>query len=149
MKEFSFTFTEDEVIDYYTYLLSSSTSNRLKQFFFVFSVPLLLLLTYLFFKINNTILNIVFITAAVVWIMILAPRFWKSYTRINIGKNFLKKNNITKFEEVKVQVSDGYMIVNGKKYEINDKVKIVKTPFISIFFFPGQPVAIPNRFLKK
>lgn len=148
MKEFSFKFTEDEVIDYYTYLLSSSTSNRLKQFFFMFSVPLLLLLTYLFFKINNIILNIVFIIAAVVWIMILAPRFWKSYTRINIGKNFLKKNNITKFEEVKVKVSDDYMLVNGKKYEMNNQIKIVKTPLISIFFFPGQPVAIPNRFLK-
>lgn len=148
MKEFSFKFTEDEVIDYYTYLLSSSTSNRLKQLFFMFSVPLLLLLTYLFFKINNIILNIVFIIAAVVWIMILAPRFWKSYTRINIGKNFLKKNNITKFEEVKVKVSDDYMLVNGKKYEMNNQIKIVKTPLISIFFFPGQPVAIPNRFLK-
>lgn len=148
MKEFSFKFTEDEVIDYYTYILSSSTSNRLKQFFFMFSVPLLLLLTYLFFKINNIILNIVFIIAAVVWIMILAPRFWKSYTRINIGKNFLKKNNITKFEEVKVKVSDDYMLVNGKKYEMNNQIKIVKTPLISIFFFPGQPVAIPNRFLK-
>lgn len=148
MKEFSFKFTEDEVIDYYTYILSSSTSNRLKQFFFMFSVPLLLLLSYLFFKLNSTILNVIFIIAGVVWVMIIAPRFWKSYTRINIGKNFLKKNNITKFEEVKVKVGDDYMMVNGKKYEMNDKIKIVKTPYISIFFFPGQPVAIPNRFLK-
>lgn len=148
MKEFSFKFNEDEVIDYYTYMLSSSTSNRLKQFFFIFSIPLLLLLSYLFFKLNNIVIKIIFIILSVVWALVIAPRFWKSYTRINIGKNFLKKNNITKFEEVKVKVSDTYMVVNDKKYEINDKIKIVKTGLVTIFFFPGQPVAIPNRYLK-
>lgn len=149
MKEFKFKFNEDEVIDYYTYMLSSQTSNRLKQVFFIFSVPLLLLLSYYFFKLNNMIVKIIFIIVAIVWAMIIGPRFWKSYTKINIGKNFLKKNNITKFEEVDVKVADTYMIVNNKKYEMNDKIKIVKTGLVTIFFFPGQPVAIPNRCLGK
>ncbi|MBQ0036995.1 MAG: hypothetical protein KBT35_08790 [Firmicutes bacterium] len=149
MKEFKFKFSEDEVIDYYTYMLSSQTSNRLKQIFFIFSVPLLLLLSYYFFKLDNTIIKIVFIVVAVGWAMIIGPRFWKSYTRINIGKNFLKKNNITKFEEVDVKVADTYMLVNNKRYEMNDKIKIVKTGLVTIFFFPGQPVAIPNRCLGK
>lgn len=148
MKEFSFTLSQEEVIDYYTYLLSSSKSNRMKQLFFVFSVPLLLLLTYLYFKLNNQIISIIFIIVSIVWIMIIAPRFWKSYTRVNIGKNFLKNNKITKFEEVKIQVNDDYLLVNGKKYNINKDVKIVKTSLVSIFFFPNQPVVIPNRFLK-
>ena len=147
MKKFSFKLTEDEVIDYYTYLLSSSLSNRLKQVFFIFSVPLLLLFTYIFFKLNNVIINIVFIVVAVVWAMIIGPRFWKSYTRINVGKNFLKKNNLTKYEEVQVVVDDTYMIVNNKRYDINNKVKIVKTKLVTIFFFDNQPVVIPNRFL--
>lgn len=149
MKEFKFKFSENEVIDYYTYMLSSQTSNRLKQIFFIFSVPLLLLLSYYFFKLNNTVIKIVFIIVAVGWAMIIAPRFWKSYTRINIGKNFLKKNNITKFEEVDVKVADTYMLVNNKRYEMNEKIKIVKTGLVTIFFFPGQPVAIPNRCLGK
>lgn len=149
MKEFKFKFNEEEVIDYYTYLLSSSFSNRLKQFFFIFSIPFLLLFTYLFFKLNNVIINILFIIIAVLWIMIIGPRFWKSYTRINIGKNFLKKNNITKFEEVNVKVDDAYMVVNNKRYDIDKSVKIVKTNLVTIFFFDKQPVAIPNRFLVK
>lgn len=149
MKEFKFKFSEDEVIDYYTYMLSSQTSNRLKQIFFIFSVPLLLLLSYYFFKLDNTIIKIIFIVVAVGWAMIIGPRFWKSYTRINIGKNFLKKNNITKFEEVDVKVADTYMLVNNKRYEMNGKIKIVKTGLVTIFFFPGQPVAIPNRCLGK
>lgn len=148
MKEFSFTLSQEEVIDYYTYLLSSSKSNRMKQLFFIFSVPLLLLLTYLYFKLNNQIINIIFIIVSIVWMMIIAPRFWKSYTRVNIGKNFLKNNKITKFEEVKVQVNDKYLLVNNKRYDINKDVKIVKTSLVSIFFFPNQPVVIPNRFLK-
>ena len=79
--------------------------------------------------------------------MIIGPRFWKSYTRINVGKNFLKKNNLTKYEEVQVVVDDAYMMVNNKRYDINNKVKIVKTKLVTIFFFDNQPVVIPNRFL--
>lgn len=149
MKEFNFIFTKDEVVDYYTYLLSSQKSNRLKQVFFIFSIPLLILLTIVFFKLDYIIVKIIATVLSIVWIMIIAPRFWKSYIRANIGEEFLKKNNITKFENVNVKVDDDYMIVNGVRYDISSEVKIVKTKLVTIFFFKESPVAIPNRFLNK
>ncbi|MDO4941112.1 MAG: hypothetical protein Q4E33_05430 [Erysipelotrichaceae bacterium] len=147
MKKFNFVFKEEEVIDYYTYVLSSLPSNRLKQVFIFFSIPLLLILSYVFFKINNFVISIIFIIVGVIWSLVIAPRFWRAYTKINIGKKFLKKNKIQKYENVEVEVGDDYMNVNGKKYDFNNKVKIVKTETVTIFFFPGQSVAIPNRFL--
>lgn len=98
MKEFKFTFKEEEVIDYYTYVLSSLPSNRLKQVFIIFSIPLLLILSYIFFRINNFVISIIFIIVGVIWALVIAPRFWRSYTKINIGKKFLEKNNIKKYE---------------------------------------------------
>lgn len=147
MKKFSFKFEEEEVIDYYTYVLSSLPSNRLKQVFIIFSVPLLLILSYIFFKINNFVISTIFIVVGVVWALVIAPRFWRSYTRINIGKKFLEKNNIKRYDTVNVVVDNDYMEVNGKKYDFNNKIKIVKTELVTIFFFPGQSIAIPNRFL--
>lgn len=147
MKEFKFVLTKEEVIDYYTYLLSSTKSNRLKQLFFVLSIPSLLLLSYVFFKIKNNVIITIFVTVAVIWIMIIAPRFWKIYTRINIGEVFLKKNNLTQFEEVKIKLYKEKLIVNKTEYSLNKDVRIVKTKLLTIFFFPNQPVAIPNRLL--
>lgn len=148
MKEFTFTFTKAEAVDYYTYLLSSKPSNRLKQIFIIFSVPLLLILTVVFFKLNQILIRIGVTVVSIVWIMIIAPRFWKNYTKINIGEKFLEKNNLV-FKPVKVKVEETALTVDGKRYEVTDKVKIVKTPMVTIFFFENQPVAIPNRFLNK
>ena len=146
-KIFSFTFTREEAIEYYTYLLSSTKANRLKQIFFIFSVPLLLVLTYIFFKIRNIFISIVFAVAAIIWMMIIAPRFWHAYTSNNIGEKFLINNNLTVFTEVKVIIENNRMIIDGKEYLLNDNVRVVKTRLLTIFFFPGQPVALPNRIL--
>ena len=147
IKTFRFTFTREEAVEYYTYLLSSTAANRLKQIFFIFSVPLLLVLTGVFFKIRNLIISIIMAVVAIVWIMIIAPRFWHAYTRNNIGEKFLKNNNLTVFPEVKVVIEKNRMTVDGKEYLLADKVRIVRTRLLTIFFFPGQPVALPNRIL--
>ena len=147
MKEFKFTLTKEEVIDYYTYLLSSTKSNRLKQLFFVLSVPSLLWLSFAFFKIENKVITSIFGIISILWIMIVAPRFWKIYTRINIGEVFLKKNNLTQLEEVRIKLYKEKLFVNKTEYDLSKDIKIVKTKLLTIFFFPTQPIAIPNRLL--
>lgn len=147
MKAFNFKFSEEEVIDYYTYMLSSLPSNRLKQIFIMLSVPLVLIFSFIFFKMKSMIILSIFIVVCVLWIFFVGPKIWHSYTSVNIGKKFLNKNNIKNYEKVDVKVDDSFMIVNGKKYEFNNQVKIVKTKLVTIFFFKEQTIAIPNRFL--
>jgi glucan phosphoethanolaminetransferase (alkaline phosphatase superfamily) len=148
MKKFSFVFTKEEAIEYYTYLISSSTSNRLKQLFFMLSVPLLLVLTAVFFKLNHILVIIILSIVSIFWLMIIFPRFWKVYIKSNVGEKFLEKNNLTNFEKVNVEIDDSRMVVNDKEYILKD-AKLVKTKSLFIFFFPRQPIAIPRRIINK
>lgn len=147
-REYSFTLTRQEAIEYYTYLLSSTRANRLKQFFFIFSIPLVILLSYFFFKPGNLVICMIMAAVSIMWMTMIAPRFWKAYTFNNIGEKFLEKNNLTEFPKVDVTIRNSRMTVNGKEYDLNDVIRIVKTGSLTIFFFPGQPIALPDRIIE-
>ncbi len=147
-RKYSFTFTKQEAIEYYTYLLSSTRANRLKQLYFIFSIPLVILLSYFFFRPGNMVICMIMAAVSIMWMTLIAPRFWKAYTLNNIGEKFLEKNNLTEFPRVDVIIRNDCMTVNGKEYDLNDLIRIVKTGSLTIFFFPGQPVAVPNRVIE-
>ena len=146
-RQYSFAFTREEAIDYYTYLLSSTRSSRLKQFFIMFSVPLVMLLSYYFFKVTNITVRVIMAAVSIIWVVMIVPRFWKAYTSNNIGEKFLEKNNLTEFPQVNVTIRYDTIIVDGKEYDLYDLKRIVKTELLTIFFFPGQPIALPNRII--
>lgn len=146
-----FKLKEEDYLEYLRFVISNSKKNRNIGWWLRVIIPLLLLFSFTFFKLYGNLLYVVLgVSFALIWFFFLSDKIWKAFLFRSININFVRKMNITKFEEVTVDFRDDSIMVDGKVVKYNDIERIIPLKNILVIFYGGSKTfVIPNSAIEK
>ncbi|HPW53097.1 MAG TPA: YcxB family protein [Erysipelotrichaceae bacterium] len=142
-----FKLEKEDYLEYLRFIIANSRKNRITGWWLRVIIPLLLLFTFIFFKLyTNTLYVVAALAFAVFWFLFLSDRIWKAFLFRSINMNFVQKMNIVDFAKVTVDFKESNITVDGKTIEYRDVEKIIPLKNILAIFYGGaNSFVIPNK----
>ncbi|MEG1301186.1 MAG: YcxB family protein [Erysipelotrichaceae bacterium] len=150
MKTYRFVFTleKNDYLEYMRNLVSSFKENKKKKIWLVVSIPLLAVLTALYFKQMNYIYKIILGLISLLWIFVIWKKIWNYYLSKKVNDNFLENIGYKKAVEVNVEFFNNEFKINEKNisYQSIQKIRML-TRVIVIFYDEKLAVILPKKII--
>ena len=144
MKEYKYKYelSEDEIVEYYRYIINRLPKNQRLLVWIRFCIPLLAIFTIIFFKLwPNIIADGVAIIVIFFWITIGSELVWRQLMNLRVDKSFLGSLNVKEFKVLNVSFKEKINI-NGKSIQYNQIANINPLKKSIVFFLESNEVFI-------
>ena len=138
-ERYTFTLTKDEYLDFLRYQAMFSKGNRGKKLWLTTSVPMLIIVSIIFFKIYTyPWLMALGVMLIVIWVAVAANAIWERFIRGRISDKMLDRIGLKDFHEVTMHFMDDRVIFNSGSAQVQmySDIKV---------FVPISAVLLPTR----
>lgn len=145
--EFSFNLSDQQLVEYYRYIMYISPKNKVKIIWIKLCIPLLLIcFPFIFHIYFNLIYIIIAFAVIVLWITYISNILWNKFVEKNINQKFIIDFKLNKNKTNTISFGDN-ICLNNKIYNYSDIVQIVPLHSIMILFFKKTSIVIPYNTL--
>lgn len=144
--KYNYELSEDEVIEYYQYIVKSLPRNLRLKLWIRISIPLLAIFTLIFFKLWPEILyDGIAAIVIFLWLTIGGEWIWRQLIMLRVDKDFLKGLNITAFKKINLSFKDT-IIIDGHSISYQQLKDIFPLKKSLIFFYnEAEAFILPLR----
>lgn len=149
-ERYTFTLTKDEYLDFLRYQAMFSKGNRGKKLWLTTSVPMLIIVSIIFFKIYTyPWLMALGVMMIVIWVAVAANAIWERFIRGRISDKMLDRIGLKDFHEVTMHFMDDRVIFNSGSAQVQMYSDIkVFVPISAVLIFGGggnRSLLLPTR----
>lgn len=134
--DYRFVLTDNELLEYYQYIVGMLPASKRKRIWIQCSVPALLLFTLVYFKLyTNWMLDVGVVLLAAVWLLFVCDSIWLYFLKRKVRTRVMDKLSTENARELAISFDSKHIKLDGKNVRYCDIQRVVPLKTTIAFFY--------------